>query len=221
MARRRSRGKRLVVTLWPALAARLSFVPVLDGRPVTAWARDVLSWAALRLLVDSPGWAWARPAAPWWREGGEGGAPVGALAGGERVLTLAVLGERFEPEADPDGDGTALLVDVAPAREEGAGVVLRRVVVRASDLAPWRDRREGPLNAGGPIGRADRAGRAVAAAEVPAVRRPLTDAQRRALDAGRAPPFRPGPLVRPGVVPPDSGPSSASGSGVDIPCGAV
>ena len=205
MARSSSRP-RLVLDLPGPLAERLAFVRVLDGRPVTEWARGVLSAAVLRLLVDAPGWAWARPAAPWWREGGEDGAPAGALAGGERVLVLAVVGVVFEREADPDGDGLGLLADVVPAAEGPAAGVLRRVVLRASDVLPWRDRRGEPVPAGSPAAlRAERRARASAAAEVPRERRPPTPAQRAALEAGRAPPYRPGP------------PGSRGGKGVGAP----
>lgn len=138
---------RVVLDVGRALAERLGFVPLLDGRPIPEWCRAVLADAVARLQEAQPGWGWARAGAPWWREGGTGGAPVGALAGGERVLVLAAVGPTFERAADPDGEGDGLLVDVVPG--EGAPMV-RRAVVRASDVLPWRRRRGEPLPSGSP-----------------------------------------------------------------------
>ncbi len=137
---------RLVVRLPAGTVARLAFVPLLDGRPVVEWARAVVLEALGRLLLERPGWAWARPGAPWWREGAEG-APAGALAGGERIMVLATLPGRFE---DEEGDGFGLLVDVVPADEGPAGRLLRRVELRAVDVLPWKVRRSEPIPAGSP-----------------------------------------------------------------------
>jgi hypothetical protein len=101
----------------------------------------VLLEAAGRLLVERPGWAWARPASPWWREGGVRGAPLGALEGGERVLVLVTMPEAFDEEQDPEGGGLGLLADVVPDE----GQVVRRVVLRAVDVLPWRRRAGEPL----------------------------------------------------------------------------
>lgn len=168
---------RLEVRLPPALAERLEFVRLLDGRPVAEWVRAVVLEALGRLLVERPGWAWARPGAPWWSGGalgqapGEGAAPGGALAGGERCLVLLDLGADSMPaDLDPDGAG-AFLVDVVP---EGAPV-LRRVVVRAVDVLPWRTAsgRRGVLPSGSPG-----AERAAAVARLEAERRSAAERER-------------------------------------------
>lgn len=158
---------------------RLGFVRLLDGRPVAEWARAVLLAELSRLLVERPGFAWARPGAPAWRDpGGElsaGAAPVSCLEGGERVLVLAVLGEVLPAALDPEGDGLALLVDVVP---EGAPI-LRRVVVRAVDVLPWRRRPGEPVAAGSPgAARADRRAR------LQEDRRRARDARSRASSSG-------------------------------------
>lgn len=141
-----------------ALADRLRFVRLLDGRPVTEWTRAVLAEAVARLLLTAPGFAWARAAAPWWRDTVPvTGAPSGALVGGERVLVLAVEPEAFGVDLDPEGDGLGLLVDVVG---EDGGRTLRRVLVRAVDVLPWRRRPGEPIPAGSPGARAaERAGR--------------------------------------------------------------
>lgn len=151
-----------------AAVERLLFVPLLDGRAVSEWARATLMAAVAQLMRERPGWAWARPGAPWWRDPGvlgvAGGPPAGALAGGERVLVLAVLEECFDRRTDPEGDGVGVLADVAPGFEGGgvAGVVRRRVLLRACDVLPWRRSRAelAPIDAPGIRGPARRPGEA-------------------------------------------------------------
>lgn len=139
---RRREAWEVRVRLPMVAASWLGFVRLLDGRPVAEWARAVLLDALGRLLVERPGWAWVRPGAPVWREPaggvlGLGVAPVAALQGGERVAVLALLPGCLPAGADPEGAGVGALVDVLPVEGEG-GVLLRRVLVRAVDVLPWR-----------------------------------------------------------------------------------
>lgn len=124
-----------------ALWRRLQFVRQLDGRALTEWARAVLSREADRVLTERPGWLWTRPDAPYWRDPGPAvtvaSAPIGALAGCDRVLVLARLADAIPPDLDPDGDGSGLLADVVPDQLYG-GRVLRRVLLRSSDVLPCR-----------------------------------------------------------------------------------
>jgi hypothetical protein len=120
---------------------RLRFAGALDGRPVTEWARAALAEAADHALLSRPGWAWARPGAPYWAcpailERVEA-APIGGLGGLERVLLIARAPGAFVPPDDPEGDGTGFLADVVPLPEVG-GPTLRRVLLRASDVLPFR-----------------------------------------------------------------------------------
>lgn len=154
---RAHREPRLIVGMPRSLLDRLRFATTLDGRPVTEWVRAVLSEAVGRLLVSRPGWAWARPASPWWETTADGvlGAPSGGLEGGERVLALDVLPEAFGRDLDPEGDGTGILADVVPGDPfdgggGGGGRILRRVVLRAVDVLPWRRRRGEPIPARSP-----------------------------------------------------------------------
>lgn len=141
-------GKRrpcrsVLVRLPVAAGSWLGFVRLLDGRPVAEWARAVLLEALGRLLMERPGWAWVRPGAPVWRDPGApgvlaaGSAPVAGLLGGERVAVLALLPGCLTADLDPEGAGVGALVDVLPAEGEG-GAMLRRVLVRAVDVLPWR-----------------------------------------------------------------------------------
>lgn len=125
------------------LWSRLAHVRVLDGRSMAEWARAVLSDAVDRLLLDRPGWAWARPGAPFWSRRSQSigevtAAPIGALAGCERVLVLARIPGAFGLDLDPQGDGSAFLADVVPDAKN-SGPTLRGVILRATDVLPWRN----------------------------------------------------------------------------------
>lgn len=149
---RRARGRwsswRLKVPR--ALAARVLLAASEAGLPPHDWVRAALGAAADAAVLRWPGWAWARPGAPFWRPGGEGGAPAGVTAGGERVAVLAVLPD-LRPDCYAVGEswyaglaGVLYLVDLGgvgvggPLVEGAQPAVVRGVVLRAADVVVGR-----------------------------------------------------------------------------------
>ena len=118
---------------------RLRIVRILDGRPITEWARATLAAAADDVLTKSGQHLRMRPESRLYRLSSDPsrvGAPIGCSQGGERVWIIErieglPLGLWTTQEAAQAGVG--YLCDLT-AEQGSDGAHMRYVLVRATDV---------------------------------------------------------------------------------------